>query len=43
VLIAAFQVKIGRPGQIIPVFEDGGMADPGIEPDIENVGLFDEG
>jgi hypothetical protein len=43
VLIAAFQVKIRRPLQIIPVFEDGGMADPGIEPDIQNIGLLDEG
>jgi hypothetical protein len=42
-LIAALQVKIRRPLQVIPVFEHGGMAHPGIEPDIENIGLLDEG
>jgi hypothetical protein len=40
VLIAAFQVKIRRPGQVIAVFQDGGVADTGIEPDIQNVGLL---
>ncbi len=42
ILIAAFDVEIGGPGQSFVSFEHGQMARSGIEPDVENVGLFAE-
>ena len=38
VLVAALQVKAGRPREIAPLFKDEAMGAAGIEPDIEDVG-----
>src|SRR5581483_7572399 len=40
VLVASFQIEIGRPWQIGAAPEHGEVAGAGIEPHIENVGLF---
>ena len=42
VLIAAFEIHVGRPGQAEALVEHGEMARAGIEPDVENVVLFAE-
>ena len=42
VLVAAFEIEIGGPGQAGFVAEHGGVAASGLEPDIQNVRLFCE-
>jgi hypothetical protein len=41
-LIAAFQIHVGRPRKTVLFVENGEVTGTGIEPDIENVGLFAE-
>ena len=41
-LVAAFEIEIGRRAQFRPLLADRGMADPGIEPDIEDILFLDE-
>ena len=43
VLIAAFEIHVGRPGKAEALVEDGEVARTGIEPDVENVVLLAEG
>ena len=40
VLVAAFEIDIGRPGQAVAAVEHGEMAGAGIEPDVEDVGFL---
>ena len=42
ILVAAFQIEIGRPAQPVLFVQRREMARAGIEPDIENVVLFGE-
>ena len=42
VLIAPFQVHVRGGARFGRCFQDGGMADAGIEPDVEDVRLFPE-
>ena len=41
-LVAAFKIKIGRTIQAVVFREHGSMARAGIEPNVENIGLFGE-
>jgi hypothetical protein len=36
-LVAAFQVQVRRPAQVGRCLQHGGMADPGVEPDVQDV------
>ncbi len=42
VLIVPLQIHVRRRGQVRPVFQNGGMTDPRIEPDVEDVRLLPE-
>ncbi len=42
VLITALQIKVGRPAELLTGFENRRVAHPGVEPDIEDVGLLSE-
>ena len=37
-LVGALQIEVGRPSEIIPVFQHEGVGRAGVEPHIENVG-----
>jgi hypothetical protein len=40
ILVAAFEVHVGRPGEVVFLGQDGEVAGAGIEPDIEDVALL---